>query len=301
MEQVKIKDGVNNLHLYIWKDVIKPKGVVQIVHGVNEHGLRYKEFAEYLNQEGFIVYVHDHISQGLSRTPDETTVYFGKEGVANLQRGVNLITDRIKSDYVNLPIYAVGHSLGATILRSLLINGESPYKKVILNGTGASSTKGLGLIITFGEFLKLFKAKKPSKFFDNIFRQTQYRLKEKVEMNHFIEWLTRDMEKTELNKKDEFLFISLSVSAFVDILKLFKLINNPRNLKDTSKDVEILLMCGTHDPATNFGDDLVHLNSLYNDVGVNSIYKLYEEGRHDSFQEINREEVFRDIVNFIIR
>lgn len=50
MIEKKIKDVfINELHLYIWNDVENPKGVIQIVHGINEHGLRYCSFAEYLN------------------------------------------------------------------------------------------------------------------------------------------------------------------------------------------------------------------------------------------------------------
>lgn len=132
-----------------------------------------------------------------------------------------------------------------------------------------------------------------------MFRQTQYKLKQKVKMEHFIEWLTRDEEKTETNKKDAFLYISLSVSSFVTILDLFKIINKKSNIQKGNKSLQILLLSGTHDPATNFGNDIVALNELYQDAGFSCAYKLYQEGRHDTLQEINRNEVFQDILDFL--
>lgn len=158
---------VNNLqlHVYVFEECEKPKGVVHIMHGVNEHGLRYQEIATFLNKHDYVVYVHDHISQGKSRLPEEETVYFGKQGVNNLTDGVIAVYNQIKRDYVNLPVYALGHSLGASIVRKTIMDNNISYQKVVLNGSGLSNTKGLGLVTTYGRFLSLFGPKRPSKFF----------------------------------------------------------------------------------------------------------------------------------------
>ena len=300
MKERKLQFSNTDLHVYIF-DCENPTGVVQIVHGVNEHGLRYVEFAHYLNKHGYTVVVHDHISQGKSRRDTEETVYFGKDGVSNLVEGVILVNQMIRTDYDNLPIIAFGHSLGAGILRKMLIDKEIPFDKVILNGTGLSYAKGMRLIIGIGKIIKLFKPRKPSKFFDNIFRQTQYRLREKVEMDHFIEWLTRDKSYTEINKKDAFLYIRLSVAAFVDMLTMFEYNNRLNKIENMEKNLPILLLSGTHDPATNFGEDVTNLFDVLQHIGVDVDYRLYPEGRHDTIQEINREQVFEDILEFIVK
>ena len=66
-----------------------------------------------------------------------------------------------------------------------------------------------------------------------------------------------------------------------------------------SKENNILLLSGTHDPATNFGNDTKKLNDLYTNININSQLILYNEGRHDSLQEINRGEVYSDIIEFL--
>ena len=300
MRELKLTDGFNNkLHTYIFDNVKSPKGVVQVVHGLNEHGLRYTEFAEFLNSHEYIVVVIDHLSQGYSRRPEEKYVDFGKNGHKNLLEGLNITRKFIQNEFPNLPVYAFGHSMGTMILRYYFQTEKNEYEKVILNGGGYSGIQGINTGIFIGKFISFFKAKRPSKFFDNLFRQTQYRIREKTEIDHFIEWLTRDKKITEKNKQDPFLFIRLASRSFLVNLVMIKHINTIDNIYNTNLDVPILLLSGSHDPATNFGEGVKELDVLYNKIGIDSRYIIYEEGRHDTLQEINREEVFADILQFL--
>ena len=64
---------------YTWADVDgPPAGVVQIAHGLAEHGERYDRFARALNAAGFVVHAVDH--RGHGRT-------------ANVQAGAGLVAD----------------------------------------------------------------------------------------------------------------------------------------------------------------------------------------------------------------
>ena len=301
MQEIKLTDSFGNeLHTYIFNNVKKPKGVIQISHGINEHGLRYKEFAEFMNKNDLVVYIEDHVSQGLSRREDEEdVVYFGENGKEVLVDGLITVKNKIKEDYPDLAVYIVAHSLGTSIVRKYIQNHGCDYEKVILNGGGYTPNKGMGLIIFIGNIIKLFGKLKPSNFFDKSFRRIQYSLKEKVEIDHFIEWLTRDKELNERDKEDQFLYIRLSISAYVDMLKLFKEVNTQSNIKKAKHDTKILLMSGTHDAATDFGKAVIRLHNLYTQFGYTSLYRLYKEGRHDSFKETNRKEIYQDIVDFI--
>ena len=60
MKTVKIK-GYQDFQLvgYIWDNVENPKGVVQIIHGMQEHAKRYDDFAKFLNTQGLIVFASD--------------------------------------------------------------------------------------------------------------------------------------------------------------------------------------------------------------------------------------------------
>ena len=51
-------DGVS-LHVRSWA-VDRPKAVVQVLHGIAEHGSRYARLAEALGRAGYTTYAHDH-------------------------------------------------------------------------------------------------------------------------------------------------------------------------------------------------------------------------------------------------
>ena len=44
---------------------MKPWGTLQVSHGLGEYHKRYRDFAEYLNKQGLIVYCNDHLGHGL--------------------------------------------------------------------------------------------------------------------------------------------------------------------------------------------------------------------------------------------
>lgn len=301
MREIKLLDRKKNtLNVCIWDRVNQPKGIVQILHGVNEHGERYQEFASFLNKHGYVVYLGEHKSQGKSRTEkDGDFVDFGYRGHVTLVGGMLAVKEQAKFDYPNLPIYVFGHSLGSMIVRYYLLSHENEYHKIILNGAGYQETKGLffGKCIAF--VLTIF-GNRPSTFFDSMFRQTQYKLKEKVEMDHFIEWLTRDEMYTNKNKEDALLYKRLKARAFGSVLKMVGLINQPkRMMKQYKPSLDILLLSGTHDPSTDFGESTKRLAEVLEQIGVQVTTKLYLEGRHDTLQEINRNEVYADILQFL--
>jgi len=59
--KLKMRDG-KEIYLYKWEldEGVKPKGVIQLIHGMAEYGSRYDRFAKELVKDGFIVYADDH-------------------------------------------------------------------------------------------------------------------------------------------------------------------------------------------------------------------------------------------------
>ena len=62
-------DGTSQLRVLLWIPYLPEnelKGIVQIVHGMEEHIDRYDEFARFLARNGFVVGAHDHVGHGKS-------------------------------------------------------------------------------------------------------------------------------------------------------------------------------------------------------------------------------------------
>jgi alpha-beta hydrolase superfamily lysophospholipase len=70
--------------------------------------------------------------------------------------------------------------------------------------------------------------------------------------------------------------------------------------KKIRSDLPILLMSGDKDPVGNYGKGVRKVYDRLAEAGVEDVtLRLYVDGRHELFNEINREEVFADINEFM--
>ena len=112
-----------NLYAKMWKDnnVVNYKGVVELVHGMEESIARYEDFATYLMDEGFIVIGHDHLGHGKSVTNDKELGDLGcKDGWFRMTEDIHILQNKIHEEYPNLPYFIFGHSMGSLLTRTYL-------------------------------------------------------------------------------------------------------------------------------------------------------------------------------------
>lgn len=111
----------------VWRSwvPVQPKGVIIIIHGLAEHGGRYRETAEFLAANRWAVYACDLRAHGLSPDPPGSkrvhvqrfTDYF---------RDVDALLTLARNNHESLPVYILGHSMGGLISISYAL--ENPTK-----------------------------------------------------------------------------------------------------------------------------------------------------------------------------
>ena len=85
-----------------------------------------------------------------------------------------------------------------------------------------------------------------------------------------------------------------TVSYFKDLTNCFKLI--AKDLELVNNKLPIYIMSGDNDPVGNFGKGTTLLFTKLKKVGISDLtLKLYKDGRHEMLNEINKEEVFKNI------
>ncbi len=100
----------------VWQSWLprEPRGIVVIIHGLAEHGGRYRETAEFLFANGWGVYTGDLRAHGLSPNPP-------KAGRVHVNRfsdyflDVDALTGMARERYPGLPLFILGHSMGGLI------------------------------------------------------------------------------------------------------------------------------------------------------------------------------------------
>lgn len=110
-----------------------PKGIVQIVHGILEHKNRYQDFANYLAEAGYLVVTSDN--RGHGESVNEKNPLGHMPGVERMVQDQILITQFIKEQYPEIPVYLYGHSFGSILARNYLQKNDAEIDKLLLTGT----------------------------------------------------------------------------------------------------------------------------------------------------------------------
>ena len=79
-----------------------------------------------------------------------------------------------------------------------------------------------------------------------------------------------------------------------------KMANATETLKNTPKDLPMYILSGDQDPVGEMGAGVKRVFRDYKKIGMKNItLKLYPGGRHEMFNETNRNEVLADMMNWI--
>ena len=65
-------------------------------------------------------------------------------------------------------------------------------------------------------------------------------------------------------------------------------------------EIPIYIFAGDRDPVGYFGKGIINLYNSYKKIGVKDLnYKLFKDGRHEMLNEINKDEVIKDTINWL--
>lgn len=283
---------------FIYEPDTEAKGIVLICHGMAEHIQRYNKFMQFLCDNNYIVFGYDQRGHGQTAGSVENCGYMDDtDNIQALVYDLHIVIEYIKKDHENLPIYLFGHSMGSFISQRFVELYDKEINGLILSG----STFNEGLFInaghTLASIITKFKGRKHiSKLINNLSLGSYNKAFKPNETS--VDWLSRDKENNIKYEQDEYCGMIFSVSYFKDLTKSFKLIAN--DLELISNDLPIYIMSGDNDPVGNFGKGTTKLYNKLKSIGVTDLtLKLYKDGRHEMLNEINKEEVYQNILEWL--
>lgn len=292
MKFIKIK-GYNDFLLagYLWDKVENPIGVVQIIHGMQEHAKRYGDFAHYLNSLGLIVFASD--LRGHGQTAILNNLPFGySDGDMFMEIVYDQIkiTDFLKNKY-KLPVSIFGHSYGSMIAQRYIVENGFKIKNVVLSGSTYTNSIAFKAGYRLAKICRFFKGKKASaKFFENM-SVASYG-KKFANGN----WLSRDENNWEKYKKDELCGNSFPLNFYWSFFKNAR--HNYKNLNNIPYYLPILIVSGTDDPVSG-KNGIIKLFYTYGKAQKKVYLKGYIDARHEILNEKNKKEVYNDIGYFL--
>ena len=280
------------INYYEWKPKKSIKGVVQIIHGLQEHGLRYKDFAEFLAGHGYIVVASDQRLHGLTagNSIGKTSI---KDVFPVMVKDQMLIADMLLKKY-NKPLVIMGHSYGSFETQSIL----------------QKYNKQAGTIICGSGYMK-----RPDTLAGKIFAESFVNLKggetsakevEDIVIGMFNKpfkgngnWISASKENLKKYEEDPLCGNALCGNFYASMFKNIRLLYDDEDIEKIDKSSPILIVSGKDDPVGRMGKSTTKLYEFYKSHGLNVQIKLYEGMRHEIINENNKEIVYQDLLVFI--
>ena len=304
IEHIELKfpssDGIHSVYaeMYVPCDV-KPKGIIQLVHGMVDYTGRYKEMAEYMCKEGYIFAGHHHLGHGRTVEDERDFGFFADKGgtelvVSDTYRMNELLRERFQG----LPVVILGHSMGSFITRLYVRKYPHTVKGAIIHGTG-----GPNPLLPMGKLLARVKIalngkRHRSKLLTSLSVGAYNKKFPKEEGPHA--WLTRDLSTVEDRSTDPYTSFTFTASGYLDLFRMLGECNSKRWFREYPKNLPTLIISGECDPVGNFGKGPRYVYKQLCLAGQSEVtLKTYEGARHELFNETCRAEVFSYLAEWI--
>ena len=282
-------DG-KKIFVHEWLDVAEPKGFVQIVHGMTEHGARYAEFAKYLNEHGYLVAADDHRGHGYT-DPDSLGYSNCDNMFFDTVKDEGGLTDYYKAKYPDLKYFIFGFSYGSFLTQCYISKYGDKVDGAVIGGSHKKKDFEvyLGAVAAGGG-----NQKKPAKFIEEqSFGKWAKKFKDR-------EWLSADAENNAAYHADKFCGFICSKKFYADMFKGLKSLYTKKYAKGLRKDMPLLLVSGAQDPVGNMGKGVKKLFKYYKKAGMKNVKMvLFEGSRHEFLNEKkNSERKRRTLLDF---
>ena len=292
-------DGSHTVHAMEWLPQGQPRAVVQIVHGVAEYVGRYDHVARFLTERGFLVCGEDHLGHG--KTVDDGKYgYFGPRGGWDLvARDIRRLRELQGEKCPGVPYVMLGHSMGSFLTRTYLIRWPGTVDGAVLSGTGQEPAPLVALGKALAGGLCLLRGGDSVSPLVNAMSLGAYN-KKFAPNRTGADWISRDEAVVDTYLKDPLCTFMPTVAMFRDMMGGLQYIADRSNLARMDKETPVYFLSGDRDPVGAMGKGVEKVVRMFRKAGCRDVsVKLYPEGRHEMFNELNRDEVMADLLAWL--
>ena len=294
-------EGSTPIRGIIWWPEGEPRGVVQIVHGMAEHILRYDAFARYLNERGFAVCGHDHIGHG------ESVHNKSEWGHIPLRRGRDILVGDVgrmrdqMADRIDkrLPYFIFGHSMGSFVVRAYISECGDLLTGAIICGTGhiapAVSAAGNNLAHLIA---RVRGEEYVSKMLGNLSIGSYAKA---IKDRHTdLDWLSHARRNIDAYIADEGCGFAFTAGGNATLTALTKEVCAKKSFGRIPNDLPLLFIAGDGDPVGNMGKGVKIAAQMARDAGSKDVTcTIYEHMRHEILNEKDGQRVMDDVATWM--
>ncbi len=292
-------DGKTQIRGIIWwpEEGVELRGVVQLVHGMAEHILRYEPFARYLNARGFVACGHDHLGHGESV---ESHARWGclpaKDGnhilVSDVGKMRGLMSKRVDA---RLPYFLFGHSMGNFVVRSYISSCGQGLAGAVICGTGhvppVTSKAGCNLA------RMIAKTRGEDHVSKLLVDMTVGAYSKAIENPRTpLDWLSYNEANVDTYIADDACGFPFSAGGNATLTALTAQVCTPTCCSRVPHDLPLLYIAGDGDPVGDMGKGVQTAAQMAREAGSTDVTcTIYGHMRHEILNEDERERVMSDV------
>ncbi|CAH0991748.1 Monoacylglycerol lipase [Sinobacterium norvegicum] len=293
------RPGKTDIEVFLWPSTQPINGVIQLLHGMAEHIERYQWLAEQLNSAGWHVIGHNHRGHGAqTANPGHYDCYDdernGWQGVLN---DVFAVADYARQQWPQQPLVLLGHSMGSFIAQHCVMQQPLSYQAMILSGSNKPNQL-------------LLRSLKPILWFERTVHNLQHHssLIDKLSFSSFnrqvgggrtgFEWLSRDPQQVDAYIDDPLCGQLSTVGLWCDFSDAMLRIT-PAAIACVPAALPVYILSGDNDPVGEMGKGVSKLAAMWRHNGNTVDFKLYPDGRHELFNDTNRQQVVDDLLPWL--
>lgn len=274
-------------------------GVILILHGLGEHAHRYRRFANHCTGAGFVVAAFDHRGHGRS-CPTSQLGHFADAGGWDLVVGdVMAVRLELRRLYAAVPLVLMGHSMGSYIAQCSVMRNAQDVAMMILSATTLANRfqLRLGRIVARLEIMRRGGSTRSTLLNEMSFGDFNKRF---APNRSEFDWLSRDADEVDRYIADPACGAISSAKLWHDLTGGLLEITTSGAIASVPLALPILIFGGQVDPVGG-ARGLTRLASEYRQTGHSDVtLRVYEGGRHEMLNETNRDEVSRDVLEWIV-
>lgn len=293
-------DGAD-VFVRVWEpDGEPPRAVLQVAHGMVEHSGRYDAFAAYLTERGVAVVASDQRGHGRTGEKAGSLGHLAdKDGFDRLVGDLLAINEWIGRRWPAAPRFLLGHSMGSLVARRYVqVHGET-----VAGIVAVATVAHPGLLAQVGRWLARLQMRRRSPRHPSllltalVFDGYNNRI---PRPKTAFDWLTRDPEALASYVADPYCGFVPSAGFYYDLLTGLRLVHDARLIRRIPKDLPMLFLAGDADPVGGYGKGVEKIAARYRRLGLRNIRLIvYEGARHELLNELNKEQVYNDILGWL--
>jgi len=247
-------------------------------------------------QRGYAVCIHDHRGHGGHR--EEQGHFSDADGWHFVVADARLVNEFVRKSFAKCPIVMLGHSLGSYIAQKYAMHYGSELSGFILSASTWSSRVQLSVAYSLAR-IETWRlgVRGQSALLHQLGFANFNRAFEPARTAH--DWLSRDTEEVDKYNADPLCGGPYSCRMWVDLIGGLFEITSDKAVSRIPTDLPILISGGAADPVG--GDKkMTRLLKHYAQTGHQQLeIKIYADGRHEMLNEINRDQVTRDWLDWV--